>query len=149
MGRKVVGILVGMLFFTTVIQAIAASPDQQGKPLVDNKEVFKNCYIDATGLLEYGNVMRQYLHLTVGDHSFVAYWWITWDDFNATNPTTVSIYSEKNGELLWNNEGHQGGVWSIQLFLYRGIYTNTKLVDGRLIIHLEGNTRVAITHTGD
>ena len=83
----------------------------------------------------------------INNHVFALYWLTQWDGFNKTVPTMVIIYSEKDGQVLWTNEG-QVGIWALKMFLYRGVYTTSRTPDDRLVIHLEGNAGVAVTLTG-
>jgi hypothetical protein len=55
MGRKIIGILVGILLITTLIPVIGATSEQSAQPLTQNNEKFKNCYIKADDLLESGD----------------------------------------------------------------------------------------------
>jgi len=118
------------------------------KPLITERNVFTNCYVNATSLLEYGNIIIKSLFSgQINNHAFALYWFIEWDDFNTTVPTTVTIYSETNGQVLWTNDG-QDGVWALKLFGYTGIYTTSSTQDDRLIIHLDDNSRATIKITG-
>jgi hypothetical protein len=145
MRRKIFGILVCMLLILTLSPTMNATSANY-KPLAQKNETFKNCYIKCDGLLELGNVMHKIIFLRNNDNTFVFFWLIEWDNFNTNFPTTVTIYSEKNGQVLWNNDGIDG-IWGLHLIVYKGSYTQSSASDGRLILHIEGNARLAITHT--
>jgi hypothetical protein len=148
MGRKVFGVLIGLMVLATVVPLTSAQSHPVVRPTEQINKTYTNCYIESDGILEFGNVMHKLVYLKLLRHAFVLFWLIEWDNTNDIYPTTVTVYSSKGGDVLWTNEG-QEGIWGLHLLLYRGIYTQTSTEDGRLIIHLEGNTAVAITHTGD
>ena len=58
----------------------------------------------------------------------------------------VTIYAEKNGDILWQDTGLTG-VWGMRLLLYSGIYTNEGSTEDQLIVNLQGNAKIAITYT--
>ena len=127
---------------------MSATTENTVKSLLAERQVFTNFYIHATGLLEYGNIMvKSFFSGQINNHAFALYWLIGWDDFNTTFPTTVTIYSEKDGQVLWTNEG-QDGIWELKLFFYKGTYTTLSTPDDRLVIHLDGNAKASITLTG-
>jgi len=47
MGRKIIGFVIGMLVVTILLPSIAAAPTFGNK-----KEIFRDCYIEATGAVE-------------------------------------------------------------------------------------------------
>ena len=67
MRKKIIGIIIGMLLITTLLPTLSATPN----PATGNKrEVFNNCYIEATGDIEpsggwLGYVMFKYLLICI------------------------------------------------------------------------------------
>ncbi len=137
MGRKILGILVCMLFILTMVSTVGAKQERQ---------VFKNCYFEAKGDLAEGvhNFWKYvFLREEGTDNVFALFWVMQWLEPNVT----VKIYDEKNGQEIWN-EGNQEGLWATMLFVYRGTYTWT-IEDGHDVMTLEGTAKVIITYTGD
>jgi len=146
MGKKIFGILVCMLFIATLLPVTNATNENDAKSLIAQRHWFPTCYINATGLIE--NVMVKTLFSgQINNQGFAVLWLCQWDGFNSTIPTTVTIYYEKNGKVLWTNEG-QDGIWALKMFFYRGVYTDSETPDSRPIVHLEGKVTLAVTLTG-
>jgi hypothetical protein len=143
MRRKVLGILVCILFIATLVPVTSATNENGAKPLITLRHWFPTCYINATGLI-YNVMIKSLFFGQFNNHGFAVTWLCQWDGFNTTIPTTVTIYSEKGGEVLWTNEG-QNGIWALKMFFYRGVYTYEETPDGRPIVHLEGKATLAVT----
>jgi hypothetical protein len=137
MGRKILGILICMLFILTMVSTVGAKQERQ---------VFKNCYIEAKGELAPGihNFWKLvFLKPYNDDRVSVLYWVMQWMEPNVT----VTIYDEKNSQVLWN-DGNQEGLWAIKLLVYNGLYS-WSTVDGHSEINLQGTVKAIITYTGD
>ncbi len=142
MGKKILGVLVCMLFLVTLIPMTSATTIESPKPLIAQRHFFKTCSINATGLIE--NMMWKTLFSgQINNHAAAVFWLIQWDDFNTTIPTTVTI-SSQNGTVLWSNS-EPLGIWAVKLFFYRGVYTTSRTPDDRLVVHLEGKVAFVIT----
>jgi len=145
MRKKMIGIIIGMLLITLLLPSISATPTFGNK-----KEVFKNCYIEVAGTVESvsGNLF-QYLmfkHFYIRPHgderAFVLLWLIEWREPDVT----VTIYTEENGDILWQDTG-LSGVWGMRLFWYNGIYTNEGSTEDQLVVNLQGNAKAVIAYT--
>ena len=135
MGKKILCILIGMLFILTTVSTVAARQE---------RTVYKDCYIEAKGDLAEGihNFFKYVFLKPYGDDRvFVLFWVMQWMEPNVS----VKIYEEKNGQELWSNEG-QEGIWAIKLFVYQGLYYWTNET-GPWMINLQGTAKAAITFT--
>jgi steroid 5-alpha reductase family enzyme len=145
MRKKLIGLIICMLLITLLLQSVSAAPT-----LGNKKEIFKDCYIEATGTVEpvSGNLfqylMFKYFYIRpYGDErAFVLLWLIEWMEPDVT----VTIYSEKDGDILWEDTGLTG-VWGMRQFWYYGIYTNEGSTDDQLVVNLQGNAKVIIVYT--
>jgi hypothetical protein len=145
MRRKLLGILVCMLFLTTLVPVMSATPKDTPQPLITARHYYPTCYIEATGVI--ANVMwKSFFSGQINNHGFAVVWLCQWDGFNTTIPTTVTIYSKKGGDVLWTNDG-QEGIWALKMYFYRGVYTYDETPDGHPIVHLEGKATLAVTLT--
>lgn len=147
MRKKIIGIIIGMLLITMLLPSISATPTFGNK-----KEVFKDCYIEATGEVEpsggslFRYVMFKYFYIRpYGDErAFVFLWLIEFLEPDVS----VTIYTEKNGDILWEDTGLIG-VWGMRLFLYFGIYTNEGSTEDQLVVNLQGNAKKVIVYKED
>ncbi len=135
MKRKVSGILICMLFFAVALPAVSAS-----QPTPAQIQRFGACYIVAEGELTekdfpsiIGTSMWKIMYTRPfnDDRAHVFYWFLR---FNETS--TVTIYSEENGEVLWQHQGDT--VPQLRMLLFKGIYLNEETDDGRLHIEIRG-----------
>ena len=133
---KIIGILMCMLLLGTIIPTISAT-----QPISNEIKHFGSCYIVAKGeLTEHdfpsiiGTSMWKitFLRFFNDDRAFVFYWFIR---FNET--ATVTVYSEQNGEILWQHQGET--VPQLRMLLFRGTYINDVTEDGKLYIEISGN----------
>jgi hypothetical protein len=129
MQRKIIGILICMLLLATIIPTISAT-----QPLPNEIKKFKNCYFVADGLLTdrdfpsiIGISMWKIFYVPSGDgRAYVLYWFLR---FNET--ANVTIYSEQNGEILWQHQGMT--VPQLRILSFSGLYTASD--DG---LHISG-----------
>lgn len=116
----------------------------------NKRDIFRDCYIEATGAIEpsggslFRYVMFKYFYIRPfgDDRAFVLSWLIEFMEPNVV----VTIYTEKNGEVLWQDTGLTG-VWGLRLLWYSGIYTNEGSTENELIVNLQGNAQIAIVYT--
>jgi len=146
MRKKIVGILIVMLVLTMVLPSASAN-----LALGNKKEIFKNCYIEATGTVEPCGDFIQWVmfkHFYIrpyhDERAFVLLWLIEFLEPDVT----VTIYSEKNGDILWEDTGLIG-VWGMRLFWYYGTYTNDGSTEDSLVVNLQGNAKAIIAYTED
>jgi hypothetical protein len=71
--------------------------------LNDSKKIFFNCYTEITYYDIYESVG---IYSTYG----IGLWFLDSDD------AEIKIYKEKNGDLLWQNEG----IYNLRIFLFIG-----------------------------
>ena len=80
MGRKIFGILVCMLFILTTFSTV---------PAIQEKKVFTNCYIEATGSIDF---TWQLHDIPLGlRYRFISFWPIVFNEPDVD----VTIYSKK------------------------------------------------------
>ncbi|KYK31574.1 MAG: hypothetical protein AYK22_02465 [Thermoplasmatales archaeon SG8-52-3] len=145
MRKKIIGFFIVMLMISLLLPSISAVPTYGNK-----KDVFKDCYIEATGTIEKvsGNLFQYlmfkhfYIRPHGDDRAFVFLWLIEWREPDVT----VTIYSEKDGDILWQDTGLTG-VWGMRQFWYYGIYTNDGSTEDQLIVNLQGNAKAVIVYT--
>lgn len=132
MGKKILGILVCMLFILTTVSTVAAKQE---------RTLYKNCYLEVEAQREGLYRMIKYVFLRPnGDNSaFVLCWLIQW---MGPEYVTVKIYDQKNGNELWNNQ-NQEGIWAFRLFFYNGLYT-WSTENGQDMFTLQGSTKAII-----
>ena len=147
MRKKIIGLIIGMLLITMFLPSISAIQTFGNK-----KEVFKDCYIEATGDVEpsggslFRYVMFKYFYIRPyrDERAFVFLWLIEFLEPDVS----VKIYTEKNGDILWEDTGLTG-VWGMRLFWYFGIYTNEGSTEDQLVVNLQGNAKKVIVYTED
>jgi len=66
--------------------------------------------------------------------AFVLYWYLLVD-----KTTEISIYTEENGELLWQHEGQ--GTPELRMIKFSGTYTNDVNPDNRLYVDIDGQMK--------
>lgn len=135
MKGKIGGLLICMLLIGTLLPIGSAT-----QPILNDIQRFSNCYIVAEGRLTekdfpsiIGTSMWKicYYRPFDDDRANVFYWFIR---FNETS--TVTIYSEENGEILWQHQGDL--VPQLRMIRFKGIYLNELTEEGKLHIELRG-----------
>jgi hypothetical protein len=145
MRKKIIGIIIVMLLITLLLPSLSATPTFGNK-----KEVFRDCYVEVTGTVVpvSGNLMQYlmfkyfYMRPHGDERAFVLFWLIQWREPDVT----VTIYTEENGDILWEDTGLTG-VWGMRLLWYNGIYTNEGSTEGQLVVNLQGIARAVIVYT--
>ncbi len=129
MGKKIVIILVCMLFILATLSTVAARQE---------RTVFKDCYIEveAQGEGLYNMIKYVFLRPYQDGRAFVLCWIIQW---MGPEYVTVKIYDQKNGNELWNNQNEEG-IWAFKLFFYNGQYN----WDGQDVFTLQGTTKATV-----
>jgi len=132
MGRKILCILIGMLFILTTVSTVVAKQE---------RTVYKNCYIEVKAQSEglYNMVKHVFLKPNGDNSAFVLCWIIQW---LGPEYVTVKIFDKKNGNELWNNQ-NQEGIWAFKLFFYNGMYT-WSTENGQDIFNLQGTTKATV-----
>lgn len=144
MRRKIIGIIGGICVAMMLIPSTTATPT-----FGNQKEVYKECYIEATGTIEpTGGSFIKYVmwkHFWFrpynDDRAFVFLWRIAFMEPNVT----VTIYTEKNGDILWQDAGLTG-IWGLTLFWFYGSYTNEGSTQDQLIVNIQGNAKAVLTY---
>jgi hypothetical protein len=147
MRRKMIGIIIGMLVVILVIPSLTAISSSGNK-----KDIFKDCYIEATGAVEPtgGSLIKYVMWKNLwfrpykDDRAFVLLWRIAFMEPNVT----VTIYTEKNGAILWQDTGLTG-IWGLRLFWFNGIYTNEGTTEDQLMVNIQGNVKVATAYVDE
>ena len=132
MGRKIVGILVCMLFLLTTASTVCAKQERTW---------YKNSYIEVDAQREglYNMIKYVFLKPTGDSSAFVLCWIIQW---MGPEYVTVRIFDKKGGTEVWNNQ-IQEGIWAFKLFFFNGLYTWSPGA-GQDALHLEGTTRAIV-----
>lgn len=149
MNMKITGMLVSMLLIVTILPSVGAITTNTTQPIGNGDKVFKNCYIEAQGLVDSSPPSNRplmfkifYLRSLITDRAFALYWLIIFEE----PEVTVTIYSEENGEVLWQNEFDPPAVWGFRLFRFNGHYTHFTDENG-FHVNLRGNAYRAIAAT--
>jgi hypothetical protein len=132
MGKKILGILVCMLFILTTVSTVAARQE---------RTVYKNCYIEVEveGEGLYNMVKYVFLRPTGDNSASVLCWILQW---MGPEYGTVKIFDQKNGNELWNNQ-NQEGIWATKLFFYNGLYT-WSTENGHSVLNLQGTSKATV-----
>lgn len=132
MRKKILGILVCILFILTTVSIVTAKQE---------RSIYKNCYLEVeahrAGL--YRMVKCVFLKPNGDNSAFVLCWIIQW---LGPEYVTVKIYDQKNGNELWNNQ-NQEGIWAFKLFFYKGLYT-WSTENGEDVLNLQGTTKFTV-----
>jgi hypothetical protein len=132
MGRKILGILICMLFLLTTVSTVGARQE---------RTLYKNCFLEVHAQSEglYNMIKHVFLKPNGDNSAFVLCWIIQW---MGPELVTVKIFDKKGGSELWNNQ-NQEGIWAFKLFFYNGLYTWTN-ENGQDFFNLEGTTRAIV-----
>ena len=145
MKTKSIGLLLCVILVLPMTLFVNAADNNTDRvyPAGTTRNFFKNCYVEVTG--EPSFMMKNFWFRPYrDDRAFVTSWVIQFDELEDSN--NIAIYSEKNGEILWDNS-METGIWALRLILYRGIYTNDITDDSPLIVNLEGNALLIVVLT--
>ena len=135
MKGKIGGLFICMLLIVTLLPIGSAT-----QPVPSEIQRFSNCYIVAEGRLtekDFPSIIGismwkiWYMRPFNDDRANVFYWFIR---FNETS--TVTIYSEENGEVLWQHQGEL--IPQLRMLRFTGIYLNELTEKGNLHIELRG-----------
>ncbi len=97
MGRKMIGLIIGMLVVTVLLPSITAISTDSTK-----KEIFTNCYIEASGEIDF---TWQLNDIPIGfRYRYISFWPVVFNEPNVD----VTIYSKKNGEVIWQDTFESG-----------------------------------------
>jgi len=143
MRKKLIGIIIIVgLLITTLPIAIARYHKNIGATGLNK---YSNCYVEISGLQSINDYPRiigvnnwKIIFLRTNGASnpeaFVFYWYILFDE-----TSEISIYNEKNGELLWQHDGN--GEPIIRMLRFSGDYITSLTEEGRLKIDISGQIR--------
>lgn len=135
MKRKLIGLLICMLMLGAILPVVSANPSK-----LNQIQRFGTCSIIAEGTLTnkdfpsiYGTTMWKILYTRPfnDDRAHVLYWFIRFDE-----TATVTIYSEEDGEVLWQHQGDT--VPQLRMVRFTGIYLNEITEDDQLYIQIRG-----------
>jgi hypothetical protein len=148
--KKKILILICLIFISTVIHSIGAIPSNNSKSLRNENVVFKKCYIEANGLVDDMPQSNRplmikifFIRSFINDRAFALFLQIIFEEPDVD----VTIYSEKDGLVLWNNE-NASGVWGLRLIRFNGYYTDFTDENG-FHVNLHGNAFRAIAATDE
>lgn len=137
---------VGLIIFGLVITALPFVNAEYKDDFETTKfEKYQNCYLEISGLISnndyprvFGiNMWKMFFLRPEGvnnPEAFVLYWYLLIDE-----TAQISIYTQKNGELLWQHDGQ--GTIELRLIRFSGTYTNSDNPDNRLIIDIDGQIK--------
>jgi len=126
MDRNIICLIMGMLVVTVLFPSITATSIGSTK-----KEIFTNCYIEASGEIDF---TWQLNDIPIGlRYRFISFWPVVFNEPNAD----VTIYSKKNGEVLWQDT-FESGQWVLYLVNFLGKYNNDGSTAETLVANLDG-----------
>ena len=133
-------IIVLIILLLVSIPTLNASIKKLEESKSKNVETFTNCYIKGSGTIDF---TWQLTDFPIGfGKEFILYWPVIFIEPDVD----VTIYSEKNGEILWQDM-IDSGQWTLHLFGFRGIYNNDGSTIENLIANLEGKASLIIIST--
>lgn len=143
MKKKLIGglIIVGLLITTLPI----ATAKYQNNIETTGLEKYTNCYIEISGLISLNdypriigiNMWKMIFLRTSGSNNpdaFVLYWYLLLDE-----TSEISIYTEENGELLWQHDGQ--GTPEMRILWFSGSYISSMAEEDRLRVDINGQIR--------
>jgi hypothetical protein len=140
MKRKIiVGFVIIGLILTTMPLGIARSPK------LSIFEKYSECYIEISGLLSIndypriiGTSMWKLIFLRPDGSgtpaAYVFYWYLMFD-----KTASITIYTEENGDILWQHDGI--GEPEIRILKFSGDYISYEVEEGRLNKDIIGNVQ--------
>lgn len=148
MKRKLVVCLIVFGLVMTVLPF--ASAKYQDNIKTTKLEKYSNCYLEISGLISlndypriFGINMWKMVFLRNSGinnpNAFVLYWYLLLDE-----TAEISIYTEKNGELLWHHDGQ--GTPEMRILLFSGTYVSSSGGEDRLQVDINGQTRAIWIH---
>ena len=143
MNRKIVGCLIIIGLILTTLPIVTAKNQINIEPTVIKN--YKNCYVEISGLISLNdypriigiNMWKLIFLRTSGSNNpnaFVLYWYLLLDE-----KSEISIYTEENGEILWQHDGQ--GTPELRLLLFSGSYISSMAGEDRLQVDLNGQLR--------
>jgi hypothetical protein len=143
MNKKFIAMLIIFGLFITTIPITSAIYYNNVGTTGFNK--YNNCYIEISGLISIhdypriiGNNMWKILYLRTNGPSnpeaFVFYWYLYLDE-----SAEISIYSEENGDLLWQHDSEGEPV--LRILLFSGKYVSATTEEERLQVDINGKIR--------
>lgn len=145
---KILSFGMSMLFVLVAFPMIPASNgfDSVETPLDSSIDTFTGCYIEVTGdiaLIDWPRVIGSnmwklsWFRPFGTDFAVVSYWRLVLDE-----STTISVYTEKNGDLLWQHDGT--GYPQLRIFGFLGTYIPTGPYKETLHVELNGSVGVLL-----
>lgn len=140
--KLIVGLIIVGLLLTTL--PIATARIQRNiEPTVLEK--YENCYVEIDGLISLNDYPRiiginmwKMIFLRISGKNnpdaFVFYWYLLLDE-----TAEISVYTEENGDLLWQHDGQ--GTPEIRILWFTGSYIASGVEEDRLHIDMDGQTR--------
>jgi hypothetical protein len=112
------------------------------EPQNDGIEVFMSCFIDASGeiaridwpaIIKMPNMWKTtWFRPFKDDRAVATYWQLVFD-----SKSEIRIYSEENGELLWQHDGSD--YPQIRIFGFYGTYIPSSSYGESLHVSIRGN----------
>ena len=148
MKRKIAVCLLVMGLVITVLPFASAKIKENFEKTKFEK--YTNCYIEISGLISkndypriFGINMWKMIFLRPNGvnnpEAFVLYWYLLIDE-----TAEISIYTEENGELLWQHDGQ--GTPEMRILLFSGSYISSLAGKDRLQVDINGQTKVIWIH---
>ena len=144
--KKIVGVFVCMLLITTIMPSLTAKQKIDPTLTETTKKIeYKNCYIKASGTItkadwprifgiNFWKVYWFYYKPYSDNHAFVFFWLMIFEP-----DAEVTVYTEENGEVLWQNQGQ--GYPQLMIYRYDGIYIPSKPDGDTFQISIDGNAQ--------
>lgn len=143
MRKKLIGILIIFILLITTLPISTASFYKNIG--ITGLDKYSDCYVEISGLKSINDYPRIvgcnnwkiiFLRPNGADNpeAFVFYWYILLDE-----TVEISIYTEQNGELLWQHDG--SGEPIIRMFRFTGDYIPSLTEEGRLKLDISGQIK--------
>jgi len=146
MKKIIISIFIACMFILLAVPTmIATTPSNEGSNDLE-WDTFTSCYIDASGDLstkDWPRVMGSnmwklsWFRPFFNDFAIVSYWRIVFDE-----SSSIAIYTEKDGDLLWEHDGM--GHPQFRIIGFFGDYIPTCSEETDLHVELHGQMFFAL-----
>jgi len=130
------------------INSTATKIVNSNKTTNNNSNFFSRCFIEASGDISNvdwpriigSNMWKMtWFRPFNDDRAIVSYWQLVFD-----SSSEIRIYSEENGELLWEHDGN--GHPQIRILGYYGIYVPSNSDESSLHVSINGKALLLLMH---
>jgi hypothetical protein len=119
---------------------LAKENDATDKVVNTDTLYYVGCYIEASGEIDFTWQLNDIP--IVFRYRYISYWPIVFNEPNVD----VTIYSRKNGDILWV-DSFESGQWILYLVNFIGEYNNDGSTSEKLIVNLDGRAAFVMIST--